>query len=72
MLKSHRWKTLFGLAVTVALLAWVLRDVSASAVMAEIRRADVGLLVAMVIVAGCPARPTTAASSASCRPLSNW
>ena len=54
MLKSHRYKTLFGLAITVALLAWVLRDVSVSAVLAHIRQADVGLLAAMVIVATLP------------------
>jgi uncharacterized protein (TIRG00374 family) len=54
MLKAHRFKTLFGLLVTVALLAWVLRDVSASAVLAELRDADVLLLAAMVVVATVP------------------
>lgn len=51
MLKGHRFKTLFGLVITVALLWWVLRDVSASAVLAELREADVWLLAAMVVVA---------------------
>ncbi len=54
MLKAHRFKTLFGLVITVALLAWVLRDVSASAVLAELRDADVWLLAAMVVVATVP------------------
>ena len=54
MLKAHRFKTLFGLVITVALLAWVLRDVSAAAVLAELRAANVWLLAAMVVVATLP------------------
>lgn len=54
MLKAHRLKTLLGLVITVALLAWVLRDVSAVAVLAELRAANVWLLAAMVIVATVP------------------
>ena len=51
MLRAHRYKTLFGLVVTVGLLAWVLRDVSIAAVLVEIRKAHVGLLAACVLVA---------------------
>jgi uncharacterized protein (TIRG00374 family) len=54
MLKAHRFKTLFGLVITVVLLAWVLRDVSASEVLAELRAADVWLLGAMVVAATVP------------------
>jgi len=49
--KGHRGKTVLGLAITVVLLAWVLRDVSALAVLRELRRADPWLLLAMTAVA---------------------
>ena len=51
MLRSHWLKTLVGLAITVVLLAWVLRDVSAAEVFAHVARADALLLVACVITA---------------------
>lgn len=51
MLKQHRIKIVVGLFITVGLLAWVLRDVSAAAVLAEVRDANRVLLAAMVVVA---------------------
>jgi uncharacterized protein (TIRG00374 family) len=51
VLKSHWLKTLVGLAITVVLLAWVLRDVSASEVLTEIADADPFLLIACVVAA---------------------
>lgn len=47
----HRGKALFGLAITIALLWWALRDVSAGAVWREIERADPWWLAASVAVA---------------------
>jgi uncharacterized protein (TIRG00374 family) len=46
----HRWKTVLGIAITVALLAWVLRDVSAQEVWHELRQSSpVWLLLAVVL-----------------------
>jgi len=39
-MRKHRWKTLIGIGITIALLAWVLRDVSAAEVWHELRAAD--------------------------------
>ena len=50
-MREHRWKTLFGIVITVGLLAWVLRDVSAAEVWHELRDADPMWLVAAVILA---------------------
>jgi uncharacterized protein (TIRG00374 family) len=36
----HRWKTVFGIVVTIALLAWVLRDVSAQEVWHELSQSN--------------------------------
>ncbi len=47
----HRGKTIFGLAITVALLAWVLRDVSAAEIWAEVRTAHIGWLALAVLLA---------------------
>lgn len=41
----HRWKTLLGLAISAGLLWWALGDVSPRAVWAEIRSANLALLV---------------------------
>jgi uncharacterized protein (TIRG00374 family) len=51
VLRAHWLKTLVGLVITVVLLAWVLRDVSAAEVFAEIADADALLLVACVAAA---------------------
>lgn len=51
MLRAHWLKTVIGLAITVVLLAWVLRDVSAADVFAEIAEADALLLGACVVTA---------------------
>ncbi len=51
MLRAHWLKTLVGLAITVGLLAWVLRDVSAAEVLAELAHADALLLAACVATA---------------------
>ncbi|MCL7965050.1 MAG: flippase-like domain-containing protein [marine benthic group bacterium] len=47
---KHRWKTLLGIAVTIALLAWVLRDVSAAEVWHELTQSNpLWLLLAVVL-----------------------
>lgn len=47
---KHRWKTLLGIGVTVALLAWVLRDVSAAEVWHELKQSNpLWLLLAVVL-----------------------
>jgi uncharacterized protein (TIRG00374 family) len=51
MMREHRWKTLFGIVITVGLLVWVLRDVSAAEVWHELRDADPMWLVAAVVLA---------------------
>jgi len=48
---SRRWAWLIGLAVTVALLAWVLQDVSPRAVIAHARNASIWLLLLAVFLA---------------------
>jgi uncharacterized protein (TIRG00374 family) len=48
---SHRWAWVIGLAVTVALLAWVLQDVNLHEVVAYARGADPGLLLLAVLLA---------------------
>jgi uncharacterized protein (TIRG00374 family) len=48
---SRRWAWLIGLAVTVALLAWVLQDVSPRAVIAYARGANISLLLLAVFLA---------------------
>lgn len=50
-MREHRWKTLFGIVITIALLAWVLRDVSAAEVWHELRDADPIWLLAAVALA---------------------
>lgn len=50
-MRGHGGKAVLGLLLTAALLWWVLRDVSAYEVLAEIRRADPLLLAAMVATA---------------------
>jgi uncharacterized protein (TIRG00374 family) len=50
-LRQHRWKTVIGLALTVLLLWWVLRDVSFSEVWQRVREADPWLLAGSVVVA---------------------
>jgi uncharacterized protein (TIRG00374 family) len=50
-MREHRWKTLFGIVITIALLAWVLRDVSAGEVWHELRGADPIWLLAAVVLA---------------------
>lgn len=50
-MRGHGWKALLGLAVTVALLWWALRDVSAAAVWGHVSRAD-PLWLAATVVAG--------------------
>ena len=50
-MREHRWKTLFGIVITIALLAWVLRDVSAAEVWHELRGADPIWLLAAVVLA---------------------
>lgn len=39
-MREHRWKTLIGIVITIALLWWVLRDVSAAEVWHELRDAN--------------------------------
>jgi uncharacterized protein (TIRG00374 family) len=49
-MREHRWKTLIGIVITIALLAWVLRDVSAVEVWHELRDANpLWLLLAIVL-----------------------
>lgn len=48
---TRRWQTLLGIAVTAGLLWWVLRDVPLSEVWAHARSADLGWLLASVVVA---------------------
>lgn len=50
-MREHRGKFLLGLVVTVLLLAWALRDVSAGRVLALVGRADPLWLAAMVVAA---------------------
>lgn len=50
-MKGHRWKTALGLAVSVALLWWVLRDVELAEVVRELRAADPWLMLGAVAVA---------------------
>lgn len=50
-MRRHRWKAVFGLVVTVALLAWVFRDVSVSEIVDRVRRAHPGWLAAAVFAA---------------------
>ncbi|MFQ5747542.1 MAG: lysylphosphatidylglycerol synthase transmembrane domain-containing protein, partial [Gemmatimonadota bacterium] len=50
-MRGHRWKTGLGLAVTVILLWWVLRDVSPAEVLSELRSADPWLMAGAVAVA---------------------
>jgi hypothetical protein len=49
--REHRGKVLLGLVISVLLLAWALRDVSASRVLALIRSANLGWLTLMVVAA---------------------
>jgi uncharacterized protein (TIRG00374 family) len=48
---SRRWVWLLGLAITVALLAWVLHDIKPGEVIAHARRANPGLLLLAVLLA---------------------
>lgn len=48
---NRRWQTLLGVAITVALLWWVLRDVPLSEVWDYARAADPGWLLAAVVTA---------------------
>lgn len=48
------WAWLAGIAVTVGLLVWVLHDVDWSAALGHIRRANLPLLVATIVVATLP------------------
>lgn len=48
---TRRWQTLLGVAITVALLWWVVRDVPLSEIWDHARRADPGWLLASVVVA---------------------
>ena len=50
-MREHRWKTLIGIVITIALLAWVLRDVSAAEVWHELREADLVWLGLAVVLA---------------------
>lgn len=50
-MKGHRGKFLVGLVVSVLLLAWALRDVSATRVLGMVGRASPGWLAAMVVMA---------------------
>ena len=50
-MKGQRLKALFGLAITVVLLWWALRDVSLVAAWRRALSADAGWLAAMVVVA---------------------
>lgn len=50
-MRGHRGKTAIGLLITVALLAWVLRDVSLAEIAAELREARPGWLVLAVVLA---------------------
>lgn len=50
-MRGHRWKTVFGLLLTVVLLWWVLRDVSIAEVLHRVRGADVWLLIGSVVLA---------------------
>jgi uncharacterized protein (TIRG00374 family) len=49
--KGHRGKVVLGLVISVLLLAWAVRDVSASRVLTLVSQADVGWLVLMVVAA---------------------
>jgi uncharacterized protein (TIRG00374 family) len=48
---GHRGKTAVGLLITVALLEWVLRDVSPSEIAAELREARFGWMALAVVLA---------------------
>ena len=50
-MRTHRIKVILGLALTILLLWWVLRDVSIPEVWQKVRQADPWLLAAAVIVA---------------------
>lgn len=50
-MRKHRWKTLLGALITVALLVWVLRDVSPREVWDELRQADPIWLTLSVVLA---------------------
>lgn len=50
-MRGHRVKTILGLLITVALLAWVLRDVSPAEIAAELRDARPGWLALAVVLA---------------------
>lgn len=50
-MKGHRGKTLIGLLITVGLLWWALHDVSARAVLLEVRSANLWWLLAAVVLA---------------------
>lgn len=50
-MRGHRGKTVVGLLITVALLAWVLRDVSPAEIAAELREARPGWLALAVVLA---------------------
>jgi uncharacterized protein (TIRG00374 family) len=49
--RGHRGKTAVGLLITVALLAWVLRDVSPSEIAAELSEARPGWMALAVVLA---------------------
>ena len=50
-MRKHRGKVLLGLVISVLLLAWALRDVSAASVLALVRGAHPGWLALMVVAA---------------------
>ncbi|MCK5488668.1 MAG: flippase-like domain-containing protein [Gemmatimonadetes bacterium] len=50
-MRGHAWKSVFGLALTVLLLWWVLRDVSVPEVWQRVREADPWLLTGAVVAA---------------------
>ncbi|MFO7588227.1 MAG: lysylphosphatidylglycerol synthase transmembrane domain-containing protein [Gemmatimonadota bacterium] len=50
-MRGHRGKTVVGLLITVALLAWVLRDVSPAEIASELREARVDWLLLAVALA---------------------
>lgn len=50
-MKGHRGKTLIGLLITIGLLWWALHDVSARAVLQEVRSANLWWLLAAVVLA---------------------
>lgn len=50
-MRRHRWKAVLGLVVTVALLVWVFRDVSAAEILDRVRRSHPGWLAGAVVAA---------------------